>query len=162
MNRRSGAKKQAPARRPKKTTARKSPASPRKKPVQLSEASSEYVTKVAAAMTAVSAAQDQWLQEIETVSMNPALLQDPACQAKLTSAMRSVLLASAGLRVEPVPDGMQPAADLLDRARAQAELADPGGNGDTKTLSTDAIVASIQHLDEMGQLLQQAYKVIRG
>ena len=162
MNRRTGAKKQAPARRPKKTAARKSPASPRKKPVELTEASSDYVGKVAAAMSAVSVAQDKWVQEIETVSRNPALLQDPACQAKLTSAMRSVVLASAGLRVEPVPEGMQPAADLLERARAQATLADPGGNGDAKTLSTEAIVASIQHLDEMGQLLQQAYKVIRG
>ena len=111
---------------------------------------------------AVSAAQDTWVQEIETVSANPALLQDPACQAKLTSAMRSVVLASAGLRVEPVPEEMQPAADLLDRARAQAELADPGGNGGSSALSTAAIVASIQHLDEMAQLLQQAYKAIRG
>jgi hypothetical protein len=162
VNRRTGAKKQAPARRPKKPAAPKTPASSRTKPVRLTEASSDYVGKVAAAMMAVSAAQDKWVQEIETVSANPALLQDPACQAKLTSAMRSVVLASAGLRVEPVPDGMQPAADLLDRARTQAELADPGGNGDSSALSTEAIVASIQHLDEMAQLLQQAYKVIRG
>lgn len=164
MNRRSGAKKQTPARRPKKTAGKRPPASKRSSsgnPVDLTLEASDYVTKLAGAMSAVSAAQDKWIQEVETASRNPALLQDPACQAKLGAAIRSVVSAAGGLQIEPVPEGMQAAAELLRRAQVQAELAGAGQRDGGGSLSTAAIVASIGHLDEMGQLLQQAYALIR-
>ncbi|MFI5270322.1 MAG: hypothetical protein ACHQ7M_23325 [Chloroflexota bacterium] len=110
----------------------------------------------------MSVAEGKWVEEIETVSHTPALLQDPACQAKLSAAMTSVVSAASHLRIEPVPDGMQAANELLIRARAAAELAAAGKRDTNGALSTDAIVASIQQLDEMSQLLQQAYQLIRG
>lgn len=76
--------------------------------------------------------------------------------------MSSVVSAAGRLRIEPVPDGMQPADEVLGRACAQAELAAAAKGNGSGILSTAAIVASIRHLDEMSQLLQQAYGLIRG
>ncbi|MFI5266325.1 MAG: hypothetical protein ACHQ7M_03010 [Chloroflexota bacterium] len=165
MSRRNGAKKQTPARRPKKATAKKTPivrTAPSAKAVELTAENSDYVAKLAAALSEVSSAQERWVQEIEAASRTPALLQDPDCQARLSAAMTAVISAANHLRIEPVPDSMQAANEILGRARAEAELAAAGKGNGAGVLSTDAIVTSIQHLDEMSQLLQEAYRLIRG
>lgn len=119
------------------------------------------MAKLAVALSEVSAAQDKWVQEMEAASTNQDLLQDPACHARLSAAMTSVVSAASHLRIEPVPEGMQRADQMLGRARAEAELAAAGTPDGAGLLSTDAIVAAIQHLDEMSQLLQQAYLLVR-
>jgi hypothetical protein len=166
MNRRAGAKKQTPTKRSKKAPATRKSSTTRKvvaaKPLELTAENSAYVAKLATALSEVSAAQNAWVQQVETASRNPALLQDAGCQSRLGAAMAEVVSAADGLRIAPVPAGMEAADAMLGRARAEATLAAATPGDGTGMVSTESIVASIQHLDEMSQLLQEAYRLIRG
>ena len=121
----------------------------------------KYVTRLAAALAEVSAAQERWLREVEKASETPGTMATEACQARLSEAMVHVGAAAERLRVHPVPFGFEPADQMLARAQLRADAAAKEIEEHAGPMNASRVVLAIRHLDEMSQLLQQAYQLLR-
>lgn len=163
MRRKAGAAKQTAARKPRKRTTvglskPKTPASA----VELASDASDYVTKLAQAIGKVNAAQERLVQEIDAASRKPELIKDPAWTDRSRSAAADVQEGGDELRVQPVPESMQAVDATLERAQDEAQLVALSQLAAISAANPQGMVKTLQHLDRMSQLIQQAYSQIRG
>ena len=153
MNRRTSAK---PAKAPRKRAPSKTKASG-------AEERDDYVSKLAAAISEVTAAQERWIAEVDAVSVRSGLMEDVTWQVRYHAALESLLEAANRLRVEPVPDEMAAVDETLRRAQAEAHMAADRHDDLSRSANRDSIVAAVRHLEHMGELLMEAHaQVPRG
>jgi hypothetical protein len=162
MNRRTGGKKQGRAKAAKRPARPRNKAVSSKAPIVLGGDASEYVGRLASAIAEVTAAQDLWLSEIDLASRMPAVTRDPQWQARSQAAVKSLLVAANGLRIEPVPETMIAVDNTLGRAQEEAQLATDGYVAAVEEMDTASMLAIVRRVDRMGQFIQQAYALVRG
>jgi hypothetical protein len=162
MKRRSGTK---PKRRaPKKAAASRTLSivgTPTAAPVEMPADDVTYVAKLAAGIGLVMEAQERLVHEVDTVSRMPQALRDPEWQVRSETAAHAVVQAGALLRIEPVPESMVAVDGILGEAQRQGQLASQAQISGMAEGNAQKMVETLQHLDRMAQLIQQAYAVIK-
>lgn len=147
---------------------RKSPARPRRAPVPKPAAATldaegvEYVKSLAAALSGLMEAQGRWIPEIDAVSRQQSLVNDTDWRRRITSALAELVDAADGLRVQPVPAGMQPVDGALAQAQSEARLAGEGFAEAVDGADMRTMVAALEHIDRMNQCIQRARGLIAG
>jgi|GEM_PF-3774545 indole-3-glycerol phosphate synthase len=161
MNRKSAARKQTPKRTRKPAAAK--PRAPKKAQAgaAVDEASAEYVAKFASAVSVLTEAQDHWVAEVDLVSRQPALMHDPQWQARSSASMNTMLMAANALRIEPVPEPMKATDELLARAQEEARTAVDGYSAAIHSSNARQLIAVMQRVDHMSQLIQEAYEQLK-
>jgi len=122
---------------------------------------SEFVGKLATAIVQVNEAQARLLEDVDTASSQPGVLQDPDWQAKSEAAAEQLSAAGAQLRIQPLPESMQAVDELLAQAQREGQVASQSHVTSVAAGDLPAMVGTLQHLDRMAQLIEQAYQLIR-
>ena len=128
----------------------------------LDRSGTAYISKLAAAINAVNAAQQTWVDEIDAASQKPALMQDPSWRQRTSAAIERMRGHAQGLRVEPVPEAMHRVDDAMARAQQEAVMAADSYAKAMRESDGNAILTSVRHVDRMSQLIQQAAQLVRG
>jgi len=106
-------------------------------------------------------AQGQWVAEIDAASKKPDLMKDESWRSRSVALLDQVVAAAGGLQVEPVPDSMAAVDRTLAEARKEAHLAGESYSAAAGDGNLGSIVSTLQHIDRMSQLIQQARAQVR-
>jgi hypothetical protein len=164
VRRRGGARKQSPRRSHRHTPAAAVAGLPLPtpaEPIAIAPSDSDYVGKLAAAIGQVIAAQDRLVQNIDAASREPQLLSDSAWQVGSRSAAEMVRNMADQLRIAPVPEALLPVDDILGRAQEEGRLASEAHTAAITAGNPQKMVATLEHLDRMAQLIEQAHGLLR-
>lgn len=121
-----------------------------------------YVNKLAAVLRSVMEAQSRWIPEIDAVSPQQSLVNDAGWRQRLTDALTDLVRAAEGLRIEPVPARMLAADAALADAESEARLAGQGFADAVQRSDLRTLLAAVEHIDRMNQLIQRARTLISG
>ncbi len=166
MRRRGGARKQSPRRTLKHSTTPSNIVSlplpqPTLEPIAVASADADYVGKLAGAIGQVSAAQEGLVQSIDAASQSPELLRDSAWQVRSRNAAEMLRNTAEQLRISPVPDALRPIDDLLDKAQQEGRLASEAHSKALTAGNVQKLVTTLEHLDRMAQLIEQAFGLLQ-
>jgi len=120
----------------------------------------EYVNRLAAVLGKLMEAQGRWIPEIDAVSRQQSLVNDAGWRQRVTGALADLVTAAEGLRIEPVPAGMDKVDGALADAQSEAMLAGQGFGEAVQRADLRTLVAALEHIDRMNQLIQRARALI--
>jgi len=130
-------------------------------PAALPSPNADYVGRFAMAIDLVMRAQTRLIQEVDTASRAPEILKDASWQERSQEAAQQLAEAGAELRIKPVPDSLAVVDGMLAEAQREGQIASQTHVSSVAAGNLAAMVSTLQHLDRMAELIEQAYAVIR-